>query len=239
MTEYAAVAIVATEAKGSVAIGDTVLSGFANASGVYSGSINYEGAFGAGLAVEVRARDSGIIRSLLSFDDSAATYTDLTDEAHSSVGSPDVPIMQTDGALADAMYFASHEPFYGIKFDVTTAYVGTYIPSTEYWDGLAWQSFTAWEQNDALTSTGPRYLRWLPAAVSGWATTTVNSVGPYYWIRYKRSGFSSFTSRAVCRKLSIDKTKYRPFNQRNTITSSGLTVTASWVEDTVVGFGDK
>ncbi len=239
VTEGAAIVVQAKESAGTVTNGDVLGSGFADSTGTFSFSLNFEAAFGAGLDVEVRARDSGIIRSLLSYDDSAGTYTDYTDEAHSAVGSGDVPILQTDGDLFDHMYFASHEPFYGIKFDVVTAWVGSYAPTVYFWDGLAWSAISAvnYIQNDSLEDLGPRYLRWTEASTSGWAQHSINGVGPYYWIRFQRSGFSSLTTRAVCRKLSIDKTKYLPFTQRNTITSSGLTVTASWIEDDIVSFG--
>jgi len=68
-----------------------------------------------------------------------------------------------------------------------------------------------------------------------WTTSTINSQGPYYYIRAAYTA-GTVTVTPLGTRCSLDVTKYLPFVQDGTVTANGLTVTASWNEDTIATF---
>ena len=83
-------------------------------------------------------------------------------------------------------------------------------------------------------NSGNNIVSWDSPA--GWATTTVNSQGPYYYVRARQNSGSPSGTQPLGRKVKLDVTKYLPFTQNNTVTSNGLTVVATWVKDTISTF---
>ncbi len=242
LTEGTAVVFVANETAGTVTAGDVLSSGFADGNGEYSFSINYEGAFGAGLDVIVRARNQGI--AVAAILDDGGVFTDQTSNANSSATSDMTLTTNTAQSLNDAYYFAADEQFnkgpngtIRMKLDVTVAHgAGNPTITWEYWNGSSWSSltFTTSDPNPNWTSTGIFEYEW--NTPGNWATTTVNLRGPYYYIRARVSTAGTSTNGARGRKVTLDSTRYLPFVLNTQITSAGLNVVAVWNEDTIAKF---
>ncbi len=116
--------------------------------------------------------------------DGTSTYTDETTDLRDA-GTGDVTISNAIGAI---WYFGYDYTFRSMVLDVGTAQAGGTIV-WEYWNGSTWTSFTP---TGVLTATGHVRLNW--TTLSGWASTSVNSVDKYY-VRMRVS--ATFTTAPV------------------------------------------
>jgi len=232
VTEGSACKIVANETVGTVTIGDVLLEELANSSGIAENTLNYEGAFDpSGLDVIARVRASGLPNAAI-LDDNG-TFTDETSNANSSTIDDMTLLPTTPVVNQDRFLFGHSEQFDKLKLDLSTAGTGGFTITWQYWNG-AWTNLSGVTDNTSSFSTsGENIVNWtLPG---DWVTTTINGQGPFYYVR------AAYTAGAVTivpqgRKVKLDTTRYRPFNQNRTVTNDGLTVTATWVEDTIASF---
>ncbi len=202
--------------------GVELLAAYADSTGTASGT------FGGATPqnVIVRARNAGIINAAIRDDGGA--FTDYTDEAREQVGADDVSIFTASAQVNDAFYFGGIDEFEEILANVSSAGSG-YTAAWEYWNG-AWVSLTVdSDGTNDFTTSGWNTVEF--SAPSDWATTTINSQGPFYYVRLRITAIG--TNAASAEYLTLNKTtKYLPFNSTGTIQSgSGLTVTAVWIED--------
>lgn len=106
-------------------------------------------------------------------------------------------------AANDAVYFGVVQesdsglpasPFASIALDLTTAGVGTYTITWEYYNG-SWTSLASSNLQDnssGFTEGGPVTVHWHQP--SDWTTNTVNTSYTGYWVRAKISAFTSMTT---------------------------------------------
>jgi len=233
LTEGAAVKVIANETVGSITTGDTILEGLANSSGIVQDlSFNYESAFNpSGLDVVVRARSSGLPSAAIQ-DDNAA-FTDQTTNANSSTIN-DMNLLPTTPVSGQDRYIFGHsEQFDKLKIDISTVGTGGFTITWQYWNG-AWTNLSSVTDGTSSFSVADESeVSWtLPG---DWVTTTINSQGPYYFVRAAYTA-GTVTITPLGRKVKLDVTRYLPFNQNRTIASNGLTVVASWIEDTIASF---
>lgn len=179
----------------------------------------------------MRARQQGLPNAAIA--DDGGVFTDETTEANSATTN-DMTIFPATVAVNDAYYFGHSEQFTRLKVDVSTAITGILVVVWEYWDGGAWVVLTELVDGTSMwTNVGENTVSYtLPG---DWATTTVNSQGPYYFVRTRLSSVASGTG-PLGRKCKLDVTRYLPFVQNNTITSSGLSTVASWAVDSIAIF---
>ena len=233
VTEGTAVSVLAAETDGTFTEGDVVGEGLANASGIFTFSLNFAG-FTDGLDVVVRARNQGFPNAAINFNATGSVFTDETSAANSTTVDD---MTLTFNEQDDAYYWAHSEIFNKMKLEISTARSATSSTIVwEYWNGSIWTSFSpTTDEIGDFDSTGVKLLEW--GTLSGWATTTVNGQGPYYYIRARESNAGvSETTPAQGRKTKLDVTRYLPFTQNNNIGATGLTVVASWVEDRISSF---
>ena len=134
--------------------------------------------------------------SVQHWDDSASTWYDVT----SSVQSRDSGRFEyTSGSAdvdADEVYFGLRDQFAGIQYVCNDlGDIGTNV-AWEYWDGTAWSSlsglFNGYLFREASSSYYPTtgyYQYWtLP---TDWEQTTINSSGPYYYVRGRLTSIDS------------------------------------------------
>jgi len=234
VAEGTAIKVIANETAGTVTAGDVLGQGLADNTGTYSFSQNYEGAFGAGLDVLIVARNQGLPNAAIA--DDGGVLTDETTAANSGT-SNDMTLTPASPAVNDAYYWGHSEQFPQMKVNVSTAGSGLTI-TWEYWNGSTWTALSGvTDGTSSFTTSGLNYVSWtLPG---NWATTTVNSQGPYYYVRARLSAVST-PVQATGRWSSLDVTRYLPIPPQGvlqrTITSSGLTVTLSQQEDTISTF---
>lgn len=235
LTEGAAAKVIANETVGTLTVGDVIMEVLANASGVASiADFNYEAAFGAGVDVIVRCRQQGLCNFAISEDN--AVFVDETTESNSSTTNDMNLIVDTAPVAGqDWFYFGHAEQFNRLKLDIGTAMAGGALLDFEYWNG-AWTNLSGVVDGTSdYSNTGENTISWtLPG---DWATTSVDSKGPVFYIRIGYlSGTVSTAPRG--RKCKLDVTRYIPFVQDNEITDSGMSTVAAWTEDTISKFDD-
>lgn len=118
-------------------------------------------------------------------DNSGSSFIDETTDLNDA-GANDVAVFPAGAGDNDAFYFGSAGKFAGIACNTGTAGIGTYAVTWEYWDGGNWVALagvvdgttgfqTALEKN--VTFQVP----------SDWTANTVNSQGPFFYIRARRN----------------------------------------------------
>lgn len=207
--------------------GVELLAGYADSTGKITGAFSGT----TPQAVSVKARNSGIVADVQLYDASLTSYTDYTDEAREQVGADDVDLTPTPVQNGDIHYVGGLAQFGEILYNVTDI-SGTQTGVWEYWNG-AWSSLTTTDNTNQFSNSGWNTVVFTPP--SDWATTTVNSVGPFYYVRFRITALGLSSNPAAAEYITLNQTtKYKPFNGSGTIlTSSGLTSTAVWIEDTI------
>ena len=228
-TEGSSVKIISRETLGAVTVGDTLSTGFVPNSGVYTYSHNDEGS----LDVTIRVRNQGIATAAIS--DDGTVFTDETSEA-SSNSTADMTLLPTTPVIEDAYYFGHDEQFPRMKIIVSTAMVhSAAVLAVEYYNGATWSAVDRGSlspANDFYDTTGEKIIDWLMP--SNWATTTINSQGPFYYVRIRLVSFTTITTAPIGSNASLDVTRYLPYDaDREILTGSGLADFAAWQKDTV------
>jgi len=236
VTEGTAVKILANETVGTVTEGDVLSEGFADDTGEFSFSLNYEGAFDpSGLDVLVRARNQGIATAAIA--DDGGVFTDETEEG-SSNATADMTLLPAAPVADDAYYFGHQEQFIELKLGVSIVLTFSGQPTIvwEYWDGDSWEPLTGvTDGTSGFETSGESAVSYtLPG---DWVTTTINSQGPLYYIRARLSVLGTITQVPVGRRVTLDVTRYLPYNAERIIESgTGLSDNASWIEDSISTF---
>ena len=232
VAEGTACKVIADETAGTITAGDVIFELLADSNGAAElTTFNYEGAFGAGLDVLVRARNQGLANAAIA--DDGGTQTDETTEANSPTTN-DMTLTPAVPVVNDAYYFGHNEEFERLKVDVSTAGVNQTI-TWEYWNG-AWTALSGVvDDTSSFTTSGENTVSWtLPG---DWADTTVNSQGPFRYVRARVSAIGMGPTGASGRQCTLDVTRYLPIPEngvlQRTITSAGLTATLSQAVDSI------
>lgn len=228
--EGSAYKFVAAATLGTVTLGDTLDQGLIDSLGAASFSINYEGAFGSGLPVDVRIRNQGLPNAAIAED--GGVFTDETANANSKA-TGDMTLTPATPAVNDAYYFGHSEPFEGLKL-LTDGNGSGFSYVWEFWNGASWATIPSITDGFDGGANTTITLTTYPSP-SGWATTTVNSQGPYFYIRLRVTAVTTPTQ-VLGAFATLDVTRYLPFDIRRNITASGLTVTAQQTVDSIGRF---
>ena len=236
VTEGSSIQVIADETAGTVTAGDVLGQGLADANGEFSFTLNFEAAFGAGLDVLVRARNQGFPTAAIQFTNSV--FTDQTEEANSTTVDDMELIDNVTPAANDAYYFGHNEEFSQLKLDISQQGVGTWTVVWEYWNGSTWTALSGVTDGTSgfTAATGEQTVSW--TVPGDWADTTVNSQGPYRYVRARVSSFTGITTAPLARKCKLDVRRYLPYEPTTPfeITSAGLNVNAGWTEDDISVF---
>lgn len=200
--------------------GQELLGGYASSAGsvtsTFTGSTPQQ--------VIVKARNSGIVAAVI--QDDGGVYTNYTNDARDKTGTSDIVLLPAIPALNDAVYIGGFNQFSEIEVKITSPGT-TYSLTWEYFNG-SWVTLTATDSTNSLQTTG--WGKVIFTAPSNWTTTTINSQGPYYYVRGRvtTGGGTGVSAEEIT--LS-GTTKYLPFTLNGTITGTGLSITAVWIED--------
>jgi archaellum component FlaG (FlaF/FlaG flagellin family) len=127
------------------------------------------------------------------FFDAVWTYTavgpvwaDVT-AAAASPTTADIPFIGVFAAIGDILYMGKSNIFYNFEVVMSSASAGS-TKVLEYWNGASWVTIPAYSilsgslaLNTATADSNS--VNFQPP--DDWAMTTVNGVGPYYWIRLR------------------------------------------------------
>lgn len=130
--------------------------------------------------------DSPDLDAAILYDDGTG-YTDYTAAANNAtVG--DVVLLPASPQTNDAFYFGMAFPFAGVSVLISTPGVQPGV-TWEYYDGSAWQALSNVVDNTAgfTAAAGSHVASW--DVPGDWATTTVNSQGPFYYVRARSNAF--------------------------------------------------
>jgi len=234
MTEGAAVKFIANETVGSLTVGDVIAEILADSNGVAAlTTFNYEGAFGAGVDIIVRAAQNGLPNAAVA--DDGAVLTDETMEANSSTDDDMTLTPDNPQDVNDAYYLGHSEQFINgpngtirFKLEVSVAHTaGEPTIVWEFWNG-AWVAltFTDADPNPNFGSVGEFIYEF--DAEAGWIVTTINSQGPFYYVRARVSVAGTSTLGAAGRFATLDVTKYFRQDLKREVLPAGLTTTVPW-----------
>ncbi|MHC4546469.1 MAG: hypothetical protein ACYSYL_18480, partial [Planctomycetota bacterium] len=203
--------------------------------GEFSFSLNYEGAFGAGLDVIVRCRNQGFPTAGIAANTGGTVFVDET-TANNSAVVDDITLMPSSPNTNDAYYWGHSQEFNQLKLEISQAASSLFcVLAWEYWNGSTWTALSnVTDGTSNFENSGVNVVSW--DAPVGWSTTSVNSQGPYYYVRARNTQLPAAGTQPLGRKVKLDVTRYLPFTQNNTITNSGLGVVAVWIEDTISSF---
>jgi hypothetical protein len=188
--------------------------------------------------VRVGAASSGKVVAAVAAD--GAVFTDETIQANDSrTGAGETMTLLPAVPVAnDAYYFGHTEQFLQADLDVLTAGAGTYTVAWEYADSATtWASLPGLSDGTGnLKNAGANRVSW--TTPSGWTARSITSQpGPsnLYYIR-ARFVSGTVTTVPVGRTMHLDVTRYRRWEDTATIVSTGLSIKATWIEDTIATF---
>ena len=236
VSEGTSVQVIANETAGTVTTGDVLGQGLADSNGEFSFSLNFEGAFGAGLDVVVRCRNQGFPTAGIAANTGGTVFVDET-TANNSAVVDDITLMPSSPSTNDAYYWGHSQEFNQLKLEISQAASSLFcILAWEYWNGSIWTALSnVTDGTSNFENSGVNFVSW--DAPVGWAKSTENtSQGPYYYVRARNTQLPTAGTQPLGRKVKLDVTRYLPFTQNNTITNSGLGVVAVWIEDTISSF---
>jgi len=129
--------------------------------------------------------------------DDNASYTDETTAANNATTNdmtllPAAPVVDEDG-----YYFGANARFPYFDLNLSTQGSGTWTITWQYYNGAAWVALP--NVSDGTTgftaTTGIKRVSWnVPL---DWQTTTVNSQGPFYYVRARLTAFTSLTTQPL------------------------------------------
>ena len=228
--------VIADETAGTITSGDTIFELLADSTGTAQiTDFNYEGAFGAGLDVLVRARNQGLANAAIADDN--GSYTDETTESNTATDGDMQLLPVTPVSGEDRYIFGHSEEFNRLKVNVSTAGTGGFTITWQYWNG-AWTTLSGvTDGTNSFSTLGSNIVSF--TAPGDMATTTINGQGPFYFVRAAYTA-GTVTITPLGRGATLDVTRYLPIPPTGelvrTITSDGLTATLSQAVDSIAKF---
>ena len=158
--------------------------------------------------------------------DDGGSYTDETTAANNDTTN-DMTLYPATPASGDAYLIGMTEQFDRVLFNVGTAGAGTYTVAWEYWDGDSWEALSGvTDDTGSFKNSGLNDV--IFTIPSDWAKTTINSQGPFYYIRAKIDGGTTTT-------VPLGTRAYAGLGLRASYVSGSNTLTVAAVAD---GIGD-
>jgi hypothetical protein len=133
---------------------------------------------GAGLAAALEAVYLSTLDAAIA--DDGGVFTDETTAANEATAN-DMTLLPAVPVASDGYYFGSAQQFRRLDVNVSTVGTGTYTLAYEYWNGSIWTSLTVVDGTTNFKSSGVNTITFTPPG--DWAATTVNSQGPFFYIR--------------------------------------------------------
>lgn len=147
---------------------------------------------GLGITDRVFSVPGGVASALA---DDGGTFTDETTEANEATVD-DMTLLPATPAVGDAYYFGSDIIFQQLAFDISTAGAGSWTIVWEYWDGSGWVALDGIDDGTTGFTTGGNVVVSWEIAVA-MTPTTVNGIGPYWWVRARVSVYTSITTQPL------------------------------------------
>ena len=148
-----------------------------------------------------------VVTAAIAYNNTGSVYTNETANADGYVANG-MTLLPAVPSTNCAYYFGFPYLFDSISLVIGTQGAGTWTIVWEYWNGGAWAALTGvTDGTSGFTSgTGTKTVTFTRGA--GWATTSVNAVGPYYYVRARVSAYTSITTQPKGSGSSLVQTTY-------------------------------
>jgi hypothetical protein len=124
-------------------------------------------------------------------DDGGAFTNETT--ASNNATTNDMTLLPATPAVNDFYYFGKDSTFDELSLNISTAGSGTWTIAWQYFDGVIWLNLSGvTDGTTGFTTGGVNAVSW--TVPIDWETTTVNSQGPYYYVRARVTSFTSVTT---------------------------------------------
>ena len=139
-------------------------------------------------------------------DDGGVQVDQTTESANETTNN--VLLFPAAPAVNDAYYFGDAARFNRVSIDLTQVGAGTWTITWEYWNGSNFNTALADIDGNTSHTSGIGAFKtgqlqtFAFVAPSNWATTTVNSQGPFYYVRARISAFTTVSTRPLATKVS-------------------------------------
>jgi hypothetical protein len=157
---------------------------------VWGTSFNYDGETGD-TQVDVSAAIS----------DDGGVFTDETTAANDAT-TLDITLLPATPAVNDAFYVGKNYPFSEVDFDIGTQGVGTWTITWEYYNGGWVPLENVTDGTSGFTAAAGVQTVSFDQPID-WQTNSVNSQGPFYYIRARVSAYTSVTTAPVGDEVNI------------------------------------
>jgi len=118
-------------------------------------------------------------------------YTDETTEANEATAN-DMTLLPATPAIDDAYYFGYATAWHWLNLEISTAGVGTWTITWEYWNGSVWTPLSVgYDTSNGFRASGMNSVAFVHP--SDWASCDVDGT-TLYWIRGRVSSYSSVTT---------------------------------------------
>ena len=134
-----------------------------------------------------------VVAGAEAYNNTGSVYTDETAAAQNATAN-DITLLPAVATVGCAYYFGHAQKFDFLTLNIGTPGVGTgWAIVWEYWNG-AWVSLAGVTDgtNNFQAAAGNKNVVFTQPG--DWATTTVNSIGPYYWIRARLTAITTETT---------------------------------------------
>ena len=106
--------------------------------------------------------------------------------------------------------------------------------AVEFWNG-AWVAVSGLvDGTNGYETLGENVISF--TAPVGWVTNTINTQGPFFYVRIRIVTIGTITQVPIARTATIDATRFLPYAEERIITPTGLADIAAWQEDTISKF---
>ena len=148
-----------------------------------------------------------VVTAAIAYNNTGSVYTNETANADGYVtnGMTLLPAVPSTNC---AYYFGFPYLFDSISLVIGTQGAGTWTIVWEYWNGGAWAALTGVTDGTSGFTSGTGTKTVIFTRGAGWATTSVNAVGPYYYVRARVSAYTSITTQPKGSGSSLVQTTY-------------------------------
>ena len=134
--------------------------------------------------------------------DDGGVFTDNTTAAGEATAD-DMTLLPVTPAVNDAYYFGGNDRFKSLQLNISTAGAGTWTIVWEYYNGTSYVALQNVTDNTSGFTAGTGEYDITYDMPIDWATDTVNTQGPFYYIRARVSAYTGITTQPLGQQADV------------------------------------
>lgn len=148
-----------------------------------------------------------VVTAAIAYNNTGSVYTNETANADGYVANG-MTLLPAVPSTNCAYYIGFPYLFDSVSLVIGTQGAGTWTIVWEYWNGGAWAALTGVTDGTLGFTSGAGTKTVTFTRGAGWATTSVNAVGPYYYVRARVSAYTSIITQPKGSGSSLVQTTY-------------------------------